>query len=104
MTAPAVAVAKSVITAVVGAVTIAFLTFFMLLEGPNTVDRFLGLLPKTTAVRWERVGREIYKTIGGYVTGNLAISLIAGVAATIVLLSSGEVRGGARRSSSRSST
>ena len=38
------------------------------------------------AARWERVGGEIYKTIGGYVTGNLAISLIAGIAATIVLL------------------
>ena len=89
VTAPAVAVAKSVITAVVGVVTIAFLTFFMLLEGPNTIQRFLALLPKTTAVRWERVGKEIYKTIGGYVTGNLAISLIAGVAATAVLLSVG---------------
>ncbi len=86
VTEPAVAVAKSVVTAVVGAVTIAFLTFFMLLEGPTTVQRFLGLLPKTMAVRWERVGGEIYKTIGGYVTGNLAISLIAGIAATIVLL------------------
>jgi predicted PurR-regulated permease PerM len=89
VTAPAVAVAKSVITAVVGAVTIAFLTFFMLLEGPNTIERFLGLLPKPMATRWERVGREIYKTISGYVTGNLAISLIAGSAATIVLLSVG---------------
>ncbi len=86
VTEPAVAVAKSVVTAVVGAVTIAFLTFFMLLEGPTTVQRFLGLLPKSMAARWERVGGEIYKTIGGYVTGNLAISLIAGIAATIVLL------------------
>ncbi len=89
VTAPAVAVAKSVITAVVGAVTIAFLTFFMLLEGPNTIERFLGLLPKTTAERWSRVGGEIYKTIGGYVTGNLAISLIAGVSSAIVLFSVG---------------
>ena len=71
VTEPAVAVAKSVVTAVVGAVTIAFLTFFMLLEGPTIVQRFLGLLPKTMAGRWERVGGEIYKTIGGYVTGNL---------------------------------
>ncbi len=86
VTEPAVAVAKSVVTAVVGAVTIAFLTFFMLLEGPTVIERFLGLLPKSMAARWERVGGEIYKTIGGYVTGNLAISLIAGIAATIVLL------------------
>jgi predicted PurR-regulated permease PerM len=89
VTQPAVAVAKSVVTAIVGVVTISFLTFFMLLEGPKTVERTLGVLPKTTAERWERVGGEIYRTIGGYVTGNLAISLIAGTAAAIVLVSVG---------------
>jgi predicted PurR-regulated permease PerM len=89
LTEPAVAVARSVVTAVVGVVTVAFLTFFMLLEGPRTVDRFLGALPPTTAIRWRRVGGDIYRTIGGYVTGNLVISLIAGVASTIVLFAVG---------------
>jgi predicted PurR-regulated permease PerM len=89
VTEPAVAVAKSVVTAVVGVVTIAFLTFFMLLEGPKTIERFLALLPKAMAERWERVGGEIYRTIGGYVTGNLTISLIAGIAATAVLFGVG---------------
>ena len=28
--------------------------------------------------RWRRVGHEIYRPVGGYVTGNLLISLIAG--------------------------
>jgi predicted PurR-regulated permease PerM len=32
------------------------------------------------------VGGEIYRTIGGYVTGNIVISLIAGASMTIVLL------------------
>ncbi len=85
VTEPALAVAQSVITAVVGVVTVAFLTFFMLLEGPRTVERFLALLPEPTAIRWRRVGGNVYRTIGGYVTGNLLISLIAAVATTIVL-------------------
>jgi predicted PurR-regulated permease PerM len=89
LTEPAVAVARSVVTAVVGVVTVAFLTFFMLLEGPRTVDRFLAILPPTTAARWRRVGGDIYRTIGGYVTGNLLISLIAGTATTIVLFAVG---------------
>ena len=90
---------------IVGIVTIAFLTLFMLLEGPRTIERFLGSLPRDMAVRWRRVGVEIYRTIGGYVTGNLVISLIAGVATTIVLARRRErLRGRARRSSSRSST
>jgi predicted PurR-regulated permease PerM len=89
LSAPALAIAQSVVTAVVGVVTIAFLTFFMLLEGPRTVDRFLGLLPASTATRWRRVGGDIYRTIGGYVTGNLSISLIAGVSSAIVLFAVG---------------
>jgi predicted PurR-regulated permease PerM len=87
--APARAIAAGVITAVVGVVTIAFLTFFMLLEGRRTVDRFLGLVPEASRPRWERVGRDIYRTVGGYVSGNLLISLIAGVASTVVLLALG---------------
>ena len=35
-------VVRSVLTAVVGAITIIFLTYFMLLEGPRTID---GILP-----------------------------------------------------------
>jgi predicted PurR-regulated permease PerM len=89
LSSPALSIAQSVITAVVGVVTVAFLTFFMLLEGPRTVDRFLGLLPESTGKRWRRVGGDIYRTIGGYVTGNLAISLIAGIISTIVLFAVG---------------
>jgi predicted PurR-regulated permease PerM len=87
--APAQAIATSVITAVVGVVTIIFLTFFMLLEGRRSVDRFLALLPESARPRWERVGNDIYRTVGGYVSGNLFISLIAGTASVIVLFALG---------------
>jgi len=36
--------------------------------------------------RWRSVGHDIYRAVGGYVTGNLLISLIAGVSTAIVLL------------------
>ena len=83
--APAQAIATGVITAIVGLVTIIFLTFFMLLEGRRSVDRFLALLPENARPRWERVGNDIYRTVGGYVSGNLFISLIAGTVSAIVL-------------------
>jgi predicted PurR-regulated permease PerM len=82
----ALAVTKSIVTAVVAVVTIAFLTFFMLLEGPAWVERFYSLLPPESQPRWRAIGRDVYRTVGGYVTGNLAISLIAGVVSTAVLL------------------
>jgi predicted PurR-regulated permease PerM len=82
----AFSIAKGVITIVIAAITIAFMTFFMLLEGPTWVDRFYGVLPERSQERWRKVGYDIYRTVGGYVTGNLLISLIAGVLTTIVLL------------------
>jgi predicted PurR-regulated permease PerM len=89
LSGPALDVVRSVVTAVVGVITVIFLTYFMLLEGPRTVSGLLGLLPDEPRPRFERVGGEIYRTISGYVTGNLLISLVAGILATIVLYAVG---------------
>jgi predicted PurR-regulated permease PerM len=86
---PVIDVVRSVVTAVVGTVTVIFLTFFMLLEGPRTLSTLLDLLPENARPRYERVGRDIYGTISGYVSGNLLISLVAGVLATILLYALG---------------
>ena len=86
---PVLDLVRSVVMAVVGVITIIFLTYFMLLEGPRTIKGTLGLLPPQTRVRYERVGYEIYRTISGYVTGNLLISLAAGVTSTAVLFGVG---------------
>jgi len=85
----AVSVAKGVITIVVASITIIFMTFFMLLEGPVWVERFYSALPEESQPRWRKVGYDIYRTVGGYVTGNLLISLIAGGLTTIVLIAMG---------------
>jgi predicted PurR-regulated permease PerM len=86
---PVLDIVRSVVTAVVGAITVIFLTYFMLLEGPRTIKGLLALLPEAIRPRYERVGRDIYRTISGYVTGNLLISLVAGVLATVVLFAVG---------------
>jgi predicted PurR-regulated permease PerM len=70
-------------------VIVAFLTFFMLLEGPVWIRRILDLLPERTRPRWERVGYGLYVTVGGFVSGNLVASLLAGVTATVALLATG---------------
>ena len=82
----AVSVTKSVISIVAATITIVFLTFFMLLEGRGWVDRFYSLLPEASRPRWQGVGRDVYRTVGGYVTGNILISVIAGGSITVVLL------------------
>jgi predicted PurR-regulated permease PerM len=77
---------QSVITAVIGTVTILFLTIFMLLEGPQWWERALGLTSGANRPRWRNVGHQIGRTVSGYVTGNLLISIIAGSSAALVLL------------------
>ena len=84
-TEPALSVARGVLTAVVGVVTIAFLTLFMLMGGPRLVQSGLALLSEAVRPRWERVLYGIYRTVGGYVTGNVLISVIAGVVATPII-------------------
>jgi predicted PurR-regulated permease PerM len=83
------ALARGVVSFVVGIVTIAFLTIFMLIEGPRIVARFHDSLPENMKPRWERVSGDIYRTVGGYVGGNLLISLIAGIGAAVILFALG---------------
>jgi predicted PurR-regulated permease PerM len=89
LTGAAISITKSVIALVVATITIAFLTFFMLLEGPAWMERFYGLLPEASQPRWRKIGHDVYRAVGGYVTGNLLISLIAGTLTTVVLLAVG---------------
>ena len=80
-----VAVGRSIVTAIVAVVTIVFLTLFMILEGPAWMERIYGLMPPESQPRWRAVGQRIAHTVSGYVTGNLLLSVIAGVTSTIVL-------------------
>ena len=86
LSSTALAVTKSIVTLIVAVVTIAFMTFFMLLEGPKWLEQIYSVLPDESRDRWRAVGNKIYRTVGGYVSGNLFISLIAGSATTVLLL------------------
>src|SRR5438132_3882162 len=52
----ALSVTKSVLTAIAAVVTIVFMTLFMLLEGPNWMERLYGLVPEHEQPRWRAVG------------------------------------------------
>jgi predicted PurR-regulated permease PerM len=82
----ALQVAASVLSAITAIVTISVMVVFLLLGGPRWVESFYAALPPESRPRWRRIGGELYHSVGGYVRGNLAISVIAGVSAAIVLL------------------
>jgi predicted PurR-regulated permease PerM len=87
--ASAVTAVEGIAATVVGAIIIAFLTFFMLLEGPEWRRRCTELIPESHRGSVERIGAGVYASVGGFVTGNLVASLLAGVVATIIMLVTG---------------
>jgi predicted PurR-regulated permease PerM len=83
--APTLAVLRGAATSVAGLVTIFVLAYLMVLEAPKVVDGFLALFDDRRAERIRRVGHDCAKTITGYITGNLLISIICGALTYAVL-------------------
>jgi predicted PurR-regulated permease PerM len=78
----AVTKAASIVAAVI---TILTIMVMLLIEGPRAWRAILGSMLEEER-RWgERIGENVLRATGGYVRGNLAISLVAGIASYIVL-------------------
>lgn len=83
---PVLSVVRTAAETVVGILTIFVLAYLMVLEGPKVVRGGLALLPPDRADRVRRVGGDCAKTITGYISGNLLISVICGSLTYVVLL------------------
>jgi predicted PurR-regulated permease PerM len=81
----AISITKSVLTMVAAVITIIALTYFMLLEGPMWLERFYSLFSTKTEKRLRSIFGDIGTVVGGYVTGNLLISVVAGLSSGVVL-------------------
>jgi predicted PurR-regulated permease PerM len=75
---PALGFLKSAATGVAATVTIFVLSFLMVVQGPRLVEGTLALFPGDRAEHVRSVGAECAKTITGYISGNLLISVICG--------------------------
>ena len=85
--APALDVARSVFSTLFAVVTILVLSFLMLLQGPKITSTSLNLIEnERTRHRVRIVAADCAKAVTGYMAGNLAISVIAGVCTFIALL------------------
>jgi len=72
--------------ALVQLVTVLTMTFFLLLDGERIAGFLLRLWGPEKEERFRHVASEIYRSISGYVAGNLLISVIAGTVTYITLL------------------
>ena len=82
---PALGFLRSAATGVAGIVTIFVLAFLMVLQGPKLVEGTLALFREDRAERIRAVGGDCAKTITGYISGNLLISVICGLLSYAVL-------------------
>jgi predicted PurR-regulated permease PerM len=76
---PAFAIGKTVVSGIVGLVTIAFISFFVLLEGPRTYGAALGFMAEEHAARLRRITDAMAREVTGFMIGDFATSVIAGV-------------------------
>lgn len=83
---PAFSLGAAAFTTLVAFVTTAMLSYFLLLDLPKLWDGFLDLLPARQAERIEGVAREVARGVSGYIAGNVATSIIAGLVVLVSLL------------------
>jgi predicted PurR-regulated permease PerM len=86
---PAYKVVRRIISGIGGLVTVLVLTFLILLEGPGMVRAALDLLPPERSRRVRGILADVSKSVTGYVLGNVATSLIAGVVCLVALMLTG---------------
>jgi predicted PurR-regulated permease PerM len=78
-------VTVGVFSALVQLVTVLVMAFFMLLDGRRAVEWGFRELGPVRGPRYRRIADDVYRSVGGYVVGNLLISLIAGLGTYVVL-------------------
>ncbi|HVE99428.1 MAG TPA: AI-2E family transporter [Mycobacteriales bacterium] len=79
-------VVKGIFNAIFSVVTVLILTLYFLSSYPNLKRSAYRLVPRSRRPRVGLLADEILARVGGYVLGNIATSLIAGVVAFIFLL------------------
>ena len=86
LTGSATGVLKGVATGVAGVITVFVLALLMVLEGPKVVSGVLNLVDDPhSRERLRSVSADCAKSITGYISGNLLISIICGVLTYITL-------------------
>jgi predicted PurR-regulated permease PerM len=79
-------IVRRIFSTIIAALTVMVLTILILMEGPQLSQAALDLIPQERQrTRVQRVAVDACRAVSGYVFGNLLISLIAGLAAWLVL-------------------
>lgn len=86
LAAPAVSVGAGALSLMVSLLTIFVLVVLLLMEGPKIRTGLLGMMVPERARRYSRIGGEVNRSVVGFMLGNFATSIIAGLVVLADLL------------------
>jgi predicted PurR-regulated permease PerM len=86
---PALSVGKSVVSGLVSLLTIVFLSFFFVLEGPKAFRAILRWARPERAVLARRIVDAVTHQVTGFMLGDFATSVIAGIVVYVTLALTG---------------
>ncbi len=81
----ATAIITVLLSSIIGALTLLFLTAFLLYEGEDIIKGAVIIWPGLVERRSWGLIQEAYHTVGGYVSGTLLVAVIDGIVILIVL-------------------
>lgn len=82
---PLLGAARGILGGLIGVLTVVSLTFFMLAEGQDWLNKLRNSRYGSTFKKLEPVTTDMYSAVSGYVVGNVATSILAGIAAAIMM-------------------
>ena len=82
---PLLQVTRGIVGSVTALISIVLISFFLLLDGRSFVNAGVSLVAPTHQPRLRRLLMQAAQAVYGYISGNLTISLIAGVSAFIAM-------------------
>jgi predicted PurR-regulated permease PerM len=83
---PALSLGRGAASLIFSLVTVFVLVVLMLLEGPKMRTGLLGMMRPARARRYSDIAGEVNRSVTGYMLGNFATSVIAGVVVLVTLL------------------
>jgi predicted PurR-regulated permease PerM len=86
---PALSLGEGAVTVVFSLLTIFVLVVLLMLEGPKLRVGLLGLMAPARAARYSRIAGQVNRSVTGFMLGNFATSLIAGLVVFVTLLALG---------------
>jgi predicted PurR-regulated permease PerM len=82
---PVLSNAGKIGSTVLSLIAVLVMTFMMIVEGPKWLDRFWRLQPKAKREKNQRIARQMYFVITGFVNGQLVVASIAAFFALLAM-------------------